>query len=249
MLVSLLACHPTSSPSSEDSAPSEVTDTDPNVFDPETDLEWHVVDGTDGDCGTPWPLAQHSWWSYGSPESYKTGGAFSGVELALARDDVWNLWFTISLHRDTYTLDVQSQWRIQCGGGRLLLLGLVHGSSSEADDMYVMRQSTYAASFDAPIAIGIADSKFSTAGQLWSFEYNAEPPAEAVATTFSGTVTKAGLDTIATPYGKAEATRLALATDSPMFAELLPKLLWLSESAGLVQFEGPIGDDPFVFAN
>jgi hypothetical protein len=146
-------------------------------------------------------------------------------------------------------LEAHSQWRIQCDDGRMLLLGLVFGWNSSTDDMYV-KQSNYAASFETPIAIGLADSTFEVPGQLWVADpYGNLDPTEAETATFIGTVSNAGVDTIATPDGDLEATRLALLTDSSIFVELFPRLLWLSESAGLVQFKGPIGDEPFVITN
>jgi len=42
---------------------------------------------------------------------------------------------------------------------------------------------------------------------------------------------------------------IVISTDSELFIDVFPKQLWLSESAGLVQFDGPIGDTPSVIAN
>lgn len=250
MLALLLACHPSSSPSDDDSASS---DTGLYEFDPETDLEWHLIDGTDGDCGTAWPL--HGSWPYQPtsewPKKTFVIGAWNVTPALEGRSDVWDMSLIIHVvdqsPSNKSTRFAGGVWRAQCDGGAVLLLGLLLGGYNwEQTGSRV--NVAYAASFASPIEVRLGDTSFDVVGEFWRQEYGEWPPAEVnPSMSFTGTIHDVGTETISTTGGKSEAHHLWVDTDSQMFIDVFPGHLWLSESLGLVQFDGPIGGT-FVLA-
>jgi hypothetical protein len=233
-----------------------VTDTDPKVFDPETDLEWHVVEGTDGDCGTPWPLGPGPW-SYtstidddflGGPKTFPSYVDKWTQRVAAPWDDVWDVSLQIAFSMSAGISSVHATFRLQCDRGAILLLGVTSGSQDFSEDLLIKNES-YAASFTEPIVVGLVDSAFEVDGQLWYSGYSGSDPPEADPATFSGTIDVVGPQSVKTPGGDIDALHIVISTDSELFIDVFPKQLWLSESAGLVQFDGPIGDTPSVIAN
>ena len=242
MLALLLACHPTSSPPDDDSAPSEMTDTGLDVFNPETDLDWQVVEGTDGDCGTSWPVRRKFWEFESTLDKKPSDAAIWVVEPALSRADVWDA--TLGLHFPAFHMTdvgVVAHWRVQCDRGSLLLIGLTWGTSWRAHGHKTVYADSYGAAFAEPVEIGLADSTFDVAGELWSAHYGKAPDSmEPWPATFTGTITNMGTEAIAFEDGKVDAAHLVVATDAQMFVQLFPSDLWLAETEGLVQFQGPI---------
>jgi hypothetical protein len=169
MLALLIACH--RSPSNDDSAPVLADDSTPDFFDPETDLEWHVIDGTDGDCGTAWPLSRLNWqFESNWGENVASHDSWT-IDPALSRSDVWDATLLMSFYWDegfhSHSLGVGARWRFQCDRGAWLLLGVLSGSSSEWTKLEIMRTRSYAASFENPVRIALADSTFEVEGALW----------------------------------------------------------------------------------
>ena len=230
-----------------------VTDTDPTVFDPETDLEWNVIDGTDGDCGTPWPVGPGPW-SYTS--TYEHWLAEKPIPSSVDRwsaspapfPDVWDVELDISFSLPAGSADIRATFRAQCNGGSMLLLGIPSGVNYYSDDLLIETES-YAASFSEPIVVGLDSSKFDVEGQLWYTRFGDRDPPEAEPASFSGAIKLVGTESVPTPSGKVDAVHLVVDTDVKMLIDLFPHELWLAPATGLVQFDGPIGATPSVIAN
>jgi len=250
MLAILLACQ--RSPSNDDSAPGVLTDSTPGSFDPETDLEWHVIDGTDRDCGTAWPLGRPNWkFENNWGEDVASHDSWT-IDPSLSRPDVWDASFAMTFYWDegfhSHSLGVGARWRFQCDRGVWLLLGVLSGSASEWYKPETMRTRRYAASFENPVRIALADSTFEVEGALW-YSDGDYVPVDASPATFTGTISDAGTEPIVRNGAPVDATHLVVQTGSVAFVDLFPRNLWLTEAEGLVQFDGPIGDTPSVLAN
>ena len=227
-----------------------VTDTDPRHFDPETDLEWHVIEGTDGDCGTVWPLGRPVWEfenTLGDQAAKEDSWTISG---ALARADVWDASLALSFYWDegfhSHSVGVDARWRFQCDRGAWLLLGVVSSTFSQWSKHESAHDDSYAASFATPIPITRSDSTFDVEGMLWYSDGDLTP-FEASPATFTGGIHDAGTEPIMVDGGAVDATHLVV--DFPMFIYLFPSDVWLTEAEGLVQFDGPLGKTPSVIAN